>query len=175
MKFAKEMAFYSAYHQEKRNIWIHVIGVPLITFSLLLVMSWVELFSIQGFGVSLAMVFLTLVILYYIALDLSMGLIAGLVFGGLLYAAHIVSGNVDTTTGWMVFGGGQILGWGSQFYGHFVFEKSRPALFDNLFQALVSAPLFVVADVCFAFGFRKDLEEGVKTTLKERGQYKEFA
>ena len=32
-KFAQEMAFYSAYHQESTNVWIHVFGVPLITFT----------------------------------------------------------------------------------------------------------------------------------------------
>ncbi len=174
MEFAKEMAFYSAYHQERRNVWIHVLGVPTITFSLLVVMSWVPLFQIEDVSVTLAMVFTILILLYYLALDLVLGLVTSLVFGALLYAAHFVSGSVDTATGWIVFATGQILGWGAQFYGHFVFEKSRPALLDNLFQALVSAPLFVVADVCFALGFRKDLEEGVKKILKERGQYKEF-
>ena len=64
---------------------------------------------------------------------------------------------------------------GAQIYGHYVFEKSKPAFLDNLFQALVSAPLFVVADVFFELGLRKDLEEQVKNVLKERGVYKDFS
>lgn len=175
MKFAKEMAFYSAFHQERRNILIHIIGVPTITFSLLLVMSWVNLFEISGFPITLAIVFSLLVLAYYFTLDLGLASLTAIFFGGLLFAAHWLSLNVSDQTGWIIFGAGQILGWGTQFYGHFAFEKSRPALFDNLFQALVSAPLFVVADVCFELGFRKELEKDVKDTLKERGQYKEFA
>ena len=50
----------------------------------------------------------------------------------------------------------------------------RPALFDNLFQALGSAPIFVVADGFFELVFRKDLEAQVKAILKEQGKLKNF-
>lgn len=174
MRFAKEMAFYSAYHQEHRNIMIHVVGVPMITFSALIVLSWLEFFSVGGFTVTAAMVFIAVVLLYYFTLDVLFASVATLVFGGLLIAAHQVS-LLDSSIGWSIFAGAQIIGWGAQFYGHFAFEKSRPALFDNLFQALVSAPLFVVADVFFELGFRKDLEAQVKAILKEQGKLKDFS
>lgn len=174
MRFAREMAFYSAYHQEKRNIWIHVIGVPTISFSLLLVLSWVNLFTIQGFQVTLAMVAGALVLGYYSTLDLLFSLVATVLFGTILYLANSLSASLDPNYVWAIFACGQILGWGTQIYGHYVFEKSRPAFLDNLFQALVSAPLFVVADVFFELGFRKDLEDQVKSILKERGVYKTF-
>lgn len=173
MRFAKEMSFYSAYHQEHRNIMIHVVGVPLISFSLLVVLSWVNLFQVGGFHVTLAMAFVAAILVYYFTLDLMFATVATVVFGGLLFAAHQVS-FLGSTVGWSIFAGAQIFGWGTQFYGHFAFEKSRPALFDNLFQAVVSAPLFVVADVFFELGFRKDLEAQVKQILKEQGKLKVF-
>ena len=40
-------------------------------------------------------------------------------------------------------------GWIAQFIGHGVFEGKAPALFDNLVQALVSAPFFVHLEVLF--------------------------
>ncbi|MCB1168864.1 MAG: DUF962 domain-containing protein [Leptospiraceae bacterium] len=174
MRFAKQMAFYSAYHQEKRNILIHVIGVPTITFSLLLVLSWVKVFEVQGIPITVAMIFTAAVLLYYFTLDFVFALTSTVLFGSLLAAAHYLSLHVDTTTGWIIFGAAQILGWGTQFYGHFVFEKDRPALFDNLFQALISAPLFVVADVYFEMGFRKHLEDQVRQILAEQGKLKSF-
>lgn len=175
MRFAQEMAFYSAYHQEKRNIWIHVVGVPTITFSLLVPLSLIPLFQIQGFTITLAMAFTALVLLYYLTLDIPLGIVTSVVFLTILYFANLISQSLETKEIWIVFATGQILGWGAQVYGHVVFEKNRPALLDNLFQALVSAPLFVVADVCFALGFRKELEEGVKKVLRERGQWREYA
>lgn len=174
MRFAKQMAFYSAYHQEKRNILIHVVGVPTITFSVLLVLSWIKIYEFQGIPITVAMVFTAAVLLYYFTLDFVFALTSTILFGGLLAAAHYLSLNVGTSTGWIIFATAQILGWGTQFYGHFVFEKDRPALFDNLFQALISAPLFVVADVFFELGFRTDLEDQVKQVLAEQGKLKTF-
>lgn len=176
MRFAKEMAFYSAYHQEKRNIWIHVLGVPLISFTVLLLLSNFAIYTLNGFPLTVAMAFTVVVLLYYFTLDVLFAFISTVLFGGLLAIAHYlvhVSG-LSMTTVWIVFAAGQIIGWGSQFYGHFIFEKDRPALFDNLFQALVSAPIFVVADVVFELGFRKDLEAQIKDVLKERGKLKTF-
>ena len=45
--------------------------------------------------------------------------------------------------------------WIAQFIGHGVFEGRAPALLDSLDQALITAPLFVVLEVLFFFGYRK--------------------
>lgn len=50
-------------------------------------------------------------------------------------------------------------GWISQFIGHGVYEKRAPALFDNLLQALVLAPFFIMFEVVFAVGLRRDLKK----------------
>ncbi len=171
-RFAEEMAFYSSYHQEKRNILIHVFGVPTISFSVLVPMSWLTLFEVGGFPITLAMVFTAGVLLYYFTLDVIFAIASTVLFGGLLAAAHWASG-LGYTYGLIIFFAGQLLGWGTQFYGHYVFEGRRPALFDNLKQAIFSAPIFVVADVFFEMGLRKNLEEEVKSILAERGQLME--
>ncbi|TGL03463.1 DUF962 domain-containing protein [Leptospira bouyouniensis] len=175
MRFAKEMAFYSAYHQEKRNVWIHVLGVPTITFTLFVVLSRFSLFEWNGFNVSASLVFTLAILGYYFTLDVVFALVATLLFGGLFVTAERITAQLPSQTAWTIFGLGQVIGWGSQFYGHFVFEKSRPALFDNLFQALVSAPLFVVADVFFELGYRLDLKIAVDDELKQKGVWKDFS
>ncbi|PJZ65341.1 DUF962 domain-containing protein [Leptospira wolffii] len=175
MRFAKEMAFYSAYHQEKRNVWIHVLGVPTITFTLFLVLSRFEIFRIQGFGITAATIFAALVIVYYFSLDFIFAAATSVVFGSLLALAHYLTASLDSTTAWTVFAVAQLVGWGAQFYGHFIFEKSRPALFDNLFQAIVSAPIFVIADVFFELGYRKEIQEAVRKELAAQGKLKNFS
>ncbi|MGV3665288.1 MAG: DUF962 domain-containing protein [Leptospira bouyouniensis] len=175
MRFAKEMAFYSAYHQEKRNVWIHVLGVPTITFTLFVVLSRFSLFEWNGFNISASLVFTLAILGYYFTLDVVFALVATLLFGGLFVTAEWITAQLPSQTAWTIFGLGQVIGWGSQFYGHFVFEKSRPALFDNLFQALVSAPLFVVADVFFELGYRLDLKKAVDDELKQKGVWKDFS
>ncbi|TGN18007.1 DUF962 domain-containing protein [Leptospira idonii] len=175
MRFAKEMAFYSAYHQEKRNVWIHVIGVPTISFTLFLVLSRFQIFQVAGYQVTASAIFTVLVLGYYFTLDVLFALVSAVLFGSLFFAAEYLTSTLSSGMAWTLFGIGQLVGWGSQFYGHFVFEKSRPALFDNLFQALVSAPLFVVADVFFELGYRTELKDAVEQELKARGQWKDFS
>ncbi len=175
MRFAKEMAFYSTYHQEKRNVWIHVLGVPTISFTLFLVLSRFHLFTLAGVDVSASAIFVVGILAYYFSLDFLFALTSSVLFGALFVLAEYLTRSMTPEMAWSLFGAGQILGWGAQFYGHFIFEKSRPALFDNLFQALVSAPLFVVADVYFELGYRKDLKDAIEQELKNRGVWKDFS
>ena len=39
-----------------------------------------------------------------------------------------------------------------QFIGHGVFERRKPALLDNIFQAFYAAPFFVLLEVLFELG-----------------------
>ena len=52
--------------------------------------------------------------------------------------------------------GVHIIAWILQFIGHGVFEGRAPALLDSLDQALVTAPLFVLMEIAFFFGYRRD-------------------
>ncbi len=48
-------------------------------------------------------------------------------------------------------------GWAFQLIGH-VFEGKKPALMDNFFQVFI-APIFLMAEVFFAFGYKRDVAE----------------
>jgi hypothetical protein len=48
--------------------------------------------------------------------------------------------------------------WIAQFIGHGVFEKRAPKLTENLVQALVLAPYFVVWELLFFVGYRPQLK-----------------
>ena len=90
-------------------------------------------------------------------------------------------------TGQMVISGAPIMGyplwqpvlafhllmWIVQFIGHGMFEGRAPALIDSWDQALITAPLFVVLEVLFYFGYRKSFhKECMKEVHREIGLFK---
>lgn len=172
--FAQKMAFYSAYHQEPTNIWIHVAGVPTITFSAFVALSTLPLGSVNGVMITAASVMYLLSTLYYLWLDRAIGAVAAVLYGVLLLAANEVAGMGAAWT-WGVFAAGQIVGWGTQIYGHLHFEKNRPAFYENISQSLISAPIFVVADVFFHLGLKRELQREVTQILADTGRLREFS
>ena len=73
--------------------------------------------------------------------------------------------SVWVSTSLVVFGAFPILtfsiclhvcAWLLQFVGHYAFEGRAPALLDSLDQAFITAPLFVLLEIVFFLGYRKD-------------------
>lgn len=169
--FSKEMAFYTAYHQESTNIWIHVFGVPLITFSVFVPLHWLA-FDMAGLTISAATLLYLYSVQYYLRTDLLFGTVATALYGVLLYAAHHAA-QLGYLPGIAIFAAGQIIGWTSQIWGHLHFEKNRPAFFENIYQSFISAPLFIVADVFFHLGLRRDLQQDIQRELAASGRLRE--
>ena len=67
------MSFYAAYHQDARNKATHFIGVPLIAFSLLIPLGWLRA-DIAGVTVSAALAVSSILLLYYLILEVQLGL-----------------------------------------------------------------------------------------------------
>ena len=149
-----QMSFYAAYHQDARNKATHFVGVPMIVFSLLISLGWLRT-DIGGFTISAALVVSSLLLLYYLILDLPLGLAMAAVFALMLWAAEPLSqAAFITSLAWFLalF----IAGWALQLWGH-AFEGRKPALTDNLFQIFV-APIFLCAELFFALGYRPRLQ-----------------
>jgi uncharacterized membrane protein YGL010W len=51
-------------------------------------------------------------------------------------------------------------GWVFQLIGHAI-EGRRPALMDNFFQVFI-APIFLIAELFFALGLRRELQASVR-------------
>lgn len=58
-----------------------------------------------------------------------------------------------------------VISWILQFIGHGKFEGRKPALVDNLVQALFLAPLFVWYEILFKLGFYKNLKKEVDSGI----------
>lgn len=54
--------------------------------------------------------------------------------------------------------------------GHGVYEGRKPALLDNLVDALFSAPYFVMLEVLFYLGFFPELKKAVDAEVKVKRQ-----
>ena len=156
----EQMAIYAAYHRNPWNRLTHFIGVPAIIFAILIPMAWVDF----GTGVNLARLFVAAVLIYYFVLDPILALAMTVVVAALLYAAEQVAGT-GTWAGWVWFGAFFLGGWIFQLIGH-VFEGRKPALLDNLFQIFV-APIFLVAEIFFALGLKRDVRDKVEARLRQ--------
>lgn len=155
----QQMAVYAAYHRDRRNRLTHFIGVPAIVFAILIPMCWVPI----GDGVTLAHVFLGAVLAYYFLLDVPLAIATAVATCALYFAAKLAAGT-GFVTGWIWFGAFFIGGWVFQLVGH-VFEGRKPALADNIFQIFI-APIFLVAELFFALGFKRDVREKVEARLE---------
>jgi uncharacterized membrane protein YGL010W len=64
---------YHNYHTKKATLWTHMIGVPLVTLSLMIVLSWVKVLIPDLFHTNLAWLCVFALMVYYFNLDLELG------------------------------------------------------------------------------------------------------
>ena len=154
---AQQMAVYNAYHQDERNKMTHFVGVPLIILAILIPMSWPSI-PVGDINFTAAMTFVGVVTLWYLMLDVTLGILTIAAVLPLLWLANMIAAQ-GATAGWIAFGVTFVGGWILQLIGH-AFEGRRPALVDNFVQIFV-APVFLVAEALFHFGVRLDLKREV--------------
>ncbi len=161
-----QMSVYAAYHRNPTNRFIHYIFVPAIVWTLMVALDLVPLANIAGIDVTLAFPVVGALLLWYLALDLALGIASVAVFTVLLVTA--IQMNVALASPRMsllIASGLFVASWVFQFIGHGVWEKRRPALVDNAFQVLV-APMFLVSEVAFSLGMKKALEAEVDEKMQ---------
>ncbi len=153
MKTLKEQVdIYSSYHQNPYNRLTHYFGIPVIIFSILLFLSWIRYPSLPWW-LNAGLIFSIAVFIYYFLLDKTIAFIMMILVLPLLLLAFWVSflsWKLNILLFVVLFFGGWIL----QFIGHTVFEKKKPAFFDNLIQLLIG-PLFFVIEVLKGLGVEK--------------------
>ncbi|KAF9433803.1 hypothetical protein BGZ76_008954 [Entomortierella beljakovae] len=177
---------YGSHHHNLVNVAIHLTCIPLILWTALvfaaktgpliaapspedvaagaplaIVLSKVFEFCTPN----LSLFWMTAYVLYYIRLDVVAGLISAPLFIGCArLATQFYETNPDAIN---IAIGVHAFAWIAQFIGHGVFEKRAPKLFDNLLQALVLAPYFVVYEVLFFIGYRPQLKKELDILIVE--------
>jgi uncharacterized membrane protein YGL010W len=157
--FRRQLGAYAAVHRDWRNKATHFVGIPIIVFSLLLVLSlWRFELAGREWTMSLAVAFVA--VLGWMALDLGIGLVMALLMAVAWFAAEALAGSLGSASAvWMAFIALFVGGWALQFVGHH-YEGKRPALLDNIFQGFIG-PMFLVAESLVVMGQRSDLADAM--------------
>ncbi len=160
--FEQQLAQYAAYHRDPRNIATHFLGVPMIMFAVVILLSRPPLFDVAGLPVSPALLVALATGLYYLRLHAGTGLLMALVLAAMLWWARQIAA-LDTAA-WLGWGGGLfVVGWIIQAIGH-VFEGRKPAFLDDL-VGLIVGPLFVLCEALFALGLLQRARSAVEAQV----------
>lgn len=153
-----QLSTYAAYHRDRRNIALHLVGIPLILASIEILLSR-PFFAVVGIALTPVIPIAAVVGLFYLLLDLPLGLAMALVLAAGAWLGKCVTA-LPTAT-WLGVGIGLfVIGWIIQLVGH-VHEGRKPAFLDDLIGLLIG-PLFVAAEIGFALGLRRDLETAIQ-------------
>ena len=156
-KLEQLLSQYAAYHLDHKNILTHFVGIPLIVFAIVCLTARAGV-MLSGMELTLALVILIASSVYYLSLDRIFGLIM-LVIYAIAYPFAYKIAQLDTSLWLSLSIGIFVVGWVFQFVGHF-YEKKKPAFMDDI-MGLAIGPLFVLAEMVFMLGFRKDLEQRI--------------
>jgi len=149
---------YADYHRDPRNIHTHFVGVPMIMFAVVVLLSrpaWIA----GDLPVTPALFCALAACVFYFRLDTRFGLAMAALLAAMLAVAQWVAAQslvVWLATGICMFA----VGWVIQFIGHY-YEGRKPAFVDDL-VGLIVGPLFVVAEWAFALGLRKEVQAAVE-------------
>lgn len=161
MKSAEEqLSTYKSVHLNPKNIRTHFVGIPLIIWSLFLLLNLIPMkfFALDepAISINVATAFTIGVLIYYIRLHARLAIGLTLFIIPVLYTSHLVS-QVQMAI-WIalaVF----VIGWVFQLIGH-QYEKAKPAFVDDLNQLLIG-PFFLMAEVYFTLGLEKELDKRI--------------
>jgi uncharacterized membrane protein YGL010W len=160
---------YAAYHRDRRNIATHFIGVPMIVFAIILALATASI-TVSGIALTMAAILSVATCLYYLRLDLGLGIVMAVVLFAMCAAASEMTARLGTGASLAWAAGIFVVGWAIQFVGH-KYEGVKPAFFDDAKQLLIG-PLFVCAEGCFLLGarapLRRYIEERVGPTTARR-------
>ena len=140
---------YAAYHRDPHNIATHFVGIPLIVIAVATLLS-----RPQWMGISPAVLVMLASAVFYLRLELRLGLLMMLLLALTVWLGHALAGL--STVAWLGWGIGLfVVGWVFQFVGHY-YEGRKPAFIDDV-TGLIVGPLFVVVELGFLLGWREDL------------------
>ena len=156
---------YAAAHQHPVNVFVHLVGIPVIMLGVLIPLSWVTI-AIDSISFTPAHVVVVGFFVYYLTLDAVFALVflaAGLaltVVAGIIAELSFATG---LTIAAICFFGGYV----AQFIGHAI-EKSMPVLVRHPVQAQLAAPFFTIVEIFKLLGLREELFDEVQREIARR-------
>ena len=155
---------YASAHQHPINIFVHLIGIPVIMLGIFIPMTWLSI-DIDGFALNLAQIIVVAMFIFYLTLDWIFAVVF-LMFA--IAVAHLaaVLGSYPQSTSLIIAAAAFFGGYVAQFIGHAI-EKSMPVLLKHPIQANLAAPFFTIVEVFKLLGLRESLFSDVQKRIAE--------
>jgi uncharacterized membrane protein YGL010W len=153
--FKRQLADYVEYHRNPWNGVMHVFGIVFLFLAAILPLSLWPV-DVLGAHTTVAPIMVLPVLIYWFLLDAALGTA---ILGAAVMLLSIAAVIVNYTSPFTVWSTSIVLifiGIGFQIIGHRLFERRQPALIDNPSHLLLG-PMFVMAKLFIALGFRPDL------------------
>ncbi len=131
-------ADYASYHQTRGNKLFHRLGIPMIMFSLIGMLTYVTLFDVGTIRIDAAMLLIALSSAYYFIIEWRLGI--AMIAVSIVF--YFLSAAIPLGLNIILF----VLGWIFQFIGHKVYEHKNPAFFRNFVHLLIGL-LWILNDV----------------------------
>lgn len=153
------LAQYAEYHRDHRNIVTHFVGIPLIVFSVGVLLARPG-FEVAGWLVTPAWLLWLASTTWYLSRgEFFLGVVVSVVNGMLLALGQPLA--ALSTAAWLAWGlCSFVFGWVVQFIGHY-YEGRKPALVDDL-SGLLVGPMYVTAEALFALGWKRELARAIE-------------
>lgn len=135
-------AAYSADHRDATNQLLHVLCVPAIVWSLLVLVHCIPLGEGAPTGL-LAAVLAVVAVVFWCWLSLRLGLGAGVVMALSFWSVAALHAAVGTAALALIGAGVFVVAWVGQFVGHHI-EGRRPSFFTDLVYLMIG-PVWVLA------------------------------
>ncbi|QIR15233.1 DUF962 domain-containing protein [Shewanella aestuarii] len=170
MKSAVEqLSTYKSVHLNPKNIRTHFFGVPMIIWSVFVMLATIR-FEVAGLPLSSAIVLMLISLAYYYKLHVRLALGLTIFIIPVFYTANIVAlSDYPFAIAITTF----VVGWIIQFIGH-KYEKAKPAFIDDLNQLLIG-PFFLMAELYFMFGWEKQLDAQITPIARDKRRALEAA
>lgn len=157
-----QLSQYAAYHRDRRNILTHFVGIPMIVLAVAVLLARPVFAQWSAVALSPATAVTLASVLYYLRLDVRLGVVMAVLMALCLWFAQAVA--AQSTGTWLVVGIGLfVVGWVIQFIGHY-YEGRKPAFVDDI-TGLIIGPLFVVAEAGFLLGLRRGLQHDIEARV----------
>ncbi|WP_111638257.1 Mpo1 family 2-hydroxy fatty acid dioxygenase [Marinomonas shanghaiensis] len=154
----EHLSQYAFYHQDRRNVATHFVGIPMIVVGIAVLLSRPH-FSLLEIVLTPALIMALASSVFYIRLDKLIGVMMTILLALVIWFAELVA--AQSTFVWLITGTGLfVVGWVFQFVGHY-FEGKKPAFLDDV-TGLIIGPLFVFVELMFLLGLKQDWKKTIE-------------
>ncbi len=153
---------YGEYHRDRRNVGTHLVGIPMIFLAVEILLSR-PMWEVGSYVLTPAIALSVVAALFYLRLDIRLGLVMTALLALCAWVGLVIASM--STWQWLENGISLfIVGWVFQLVGH-AYEGRKPAFLDEV-KSLLIGPLFVVAELGFALGMRRELRSEMERAAR---------